>query len=204
VTAPAARVPGAGTRVAVVGAGIAGLALGIAVSRFTDADVVVFEKHPGVTAGVGFAVNLAPNGVRILSCLGLLNQVREQGCTVGSWLFRRSNGRPISSFDLTFENDYGFPMMTIRRDLLLDILFSAAAAAGVDVRFGTSVTRVEPTQAGARISYSAGATLEADVVALCDDARSQFRTRLFATRPGTLSGQGQSFGISDRVRPPSH
>lgn len=62
-------------RVAIVGAGIGGLALAAGIGA-TGAEVNVFEKsRPGDTSGLG--LTLFPNGFRALDSLGLKDPVRE-------------------------------------------------------------------------------------------------------------------------------
>jgi salicylate hydroxylase len=183
-------------RVAVVGAGIAGLAAAVAVTRFAGAETVVYERHQSIRPGIGLAVNLAPNGMRVLDHLGLAVRVIEQGCVLRTWEMGHTNGEIITRFPLRFERDYGYPMVAVRRDLLIDILHTAAVDAGVDLRFGRKVTRVEQRPGGARIHFLDDTTGHADLVAACDGTRSRIKTQLFGTPQPVLTGQGQAFGIS--------
>lgn len=184
-------------RVAVVGAGIAGLTAAVAVTRFADAETVIYERHRDVRPGIGAAVNLAPNGMRVLDQLGLADQVLERGCVVRNWEMGHTDGEIITRFPLQFERDYGYPMVAIRRELLIDILHSAAVDAGVDVRFGSAVNSVEQRSGGVRLGVADDTTEPADVVAACDGSNSRIKGQLFGTRPTVLTGQGQSFGISE-------
>ncbi|HRO11868.1 FAD-dependent oxidoreductase, partial [Amaricoccus sp.] len=59
----------AGREVAVVGAGIGGLAAAVALAR-RGARVVVFEQAPAL-AEVGAGLQIGPNGVAVLEALGL-------------------------------------------------------------------------------------------------------------------------------------
>jgi 2-polyprenyl-6-methoxyphenol hydroxylase-like FAD-dependent oxidoreductase len=183
-------------RVAVVGAGVAGLASAVALARFTDVETVVYEQHRDVGPGVGLAVNLAPNGMRALGRLGLADRVIEQGCVLRIWEVRQTDGQVITRFPLQFERDYGYPMVAIRRELLMGILHGAAAGAGVCLRFGSRVTGVEQHAAGVRIQFIDRSTAEADVVAACDGAHSRIKAQVLGEPSAILTGQGQSFGIS--------
>ena len=93
-------------RVAVVGAGIAGLAAAVAVTRFGNAETVVYERHMGVRPGIGLAVSLAPNGMRVLDELGLANRAIEQGRVLRTWEMGHTNGEIITRFPLRFEEQY--------------------------------------------------------------------------------------------------
>jgi len=183
-------------RIAVVGAGIAGLAVAVAVARFADVDTVVFERHRSIRPGLGLAVNLAPNGMRVLDQLGLADTVIEQGCVLRNWEMGFSNGKILTRFPLRFEQDFGYPMVAIRRELVIDILRDAAVGAGAGLRFGCEVSGIEQRTGGARIGFVDGSAECADVVAACDGARSRIKQQLFEGRPALPTGQGQSFGIS--------
>src|SRR6185437_1004729 len=124
--------------------------------RYTHAETVVYERHRGVGPGIGLAVNLAPNGMRVLDHLGLADQVIRQGCVLRTWELGHHDGQLITRFALRFERDYGYPMVAIRRDLLVDILRTAAVDAGVDLRFGHQVTGLEQRPGGVRLSLVDG------------------------------------------------
>jgi 2-polyprenyl-6-methoxyphenol hydroxylase-like FAD-dependent oxidoreductase len=183
-------------RVAVVGAGIAGLAAAVAVAQFRNAETVVYERHLGVRPGIGLAVNLAPNGMRVLDQLGLAHRAIEQGRVLRTWEMGHTNGEIITRFPLRFEEQYGQPMVAIRRELLIDILHNAAVEAGVDLRFGREVTGIEERSGGVGIGFADDTTEHTDVVAACDGAHSRIKAQLFGGRPAILTGQGHSFGIS--------
>ena len=185
-------------RVAIAGAGVAGLTAAIALSRCAGVDTVnVYERHPGVTAGIGLAVNLSPNGMRVLGRLGLVDNVIKQGCRLRTWVMRHSDGDVITQFPLSFERDFGYPMVAIRRDLLVEILLAAAVDAGVTLCFNRTVTAVEPHPAGVSILFADGRNATADTLAACDGTRSRIKTQLLGPHPANLTGQGQSFGISE-------
>lgn len=63
----------------IIGAGLAGLAASI---RFRQLGYTckVFERTSSPKT-IGGAINIAPNGVRLLDRLGVLDKVRNQGCT---------------------------------------------------------------------------------------------------------------------------
>ena len=65
----------------VVGAGIGGLAAGIALSRI-GWDVRIFERAPQLRA-TGFALSIAPNAVQALDALGVGDAVRAIAWPVG-------------------------------------------------------------------------------------------------------------------------
>jgi salicylate hydroxylase len=134
--------------------------------------------------------------MRALAHLGLADRVIEHGCVLRTWEMGQASGEIITRFPLGLEHDYGYPMVAIRRELLIDILSTAAVDAGVDLRLGWDVTCIEQRPGGARISFDDGTSEHADVVAACDGVHSPIKEHLFGGRSAVLTGQGQSFGIS--------
>ena len=183
-------------RVAIVGGGIGGLAVAIALARLTDVETVVYERRP-IDPGIGFAVNLAPNGMRVLAELGLADRVLAAGRVLRTWEMRHSSGQIITRFPLLFEREYGYPMVAVRRELLLDTLYRAAADARVDLRLGSEVIGVDNLSGGVAVGLRDGTTEDSDAVVVCDGARSRIRAQLLGDHPSIPTGQGQSFGISD-------
>ena len=85
-------------------------------------------------------MNLSPNGMAsMLALLGLAEMVIARGRRLRTWVMRHSDGEVITEFPLTFERDFGYPMVAIRRELLLNILHGAAVDAGVDPQFNSRV-----------------------------------------------------------------
>lgn len=64
-------------KVLICGAGVSGLSLALMLERL-GIDYLVLEAYPEVTASVGAAVVLLPNGLRILDQLGVYDSFKEQ------------------------------------------------------------------------------------------------------------------------------
>lgn len=64
-------------KVLICGAGVSGLSLALMLERL-GIDYLVLEAYPEVTASVGAAVALLPNGLRILDQLGVYDSFKEQ------------------------------------------------------------------------------------------------------------------------------
>lgn len=63
--------------VLICGVGVSGLSLALMLERL-EIDYLVLEAYPEVTANVGAAVVLLPNGLRILNQLGVYDPFKEQ------------------------------------------------------------------------------------------------------------------------------
>lgn len=64
-------------KVLICGAGVSGLSLALMLERL-GIDYLVLEAYPEVTASVGAAVVLLPNGLRILDQLGVYESFKKQ------------------------------------------------------------------------------------------------------------------------------
>lgn len=64
-------------KVLICGGGVSGLSLALMLERL-EIDYLVLEAYPEVTANVGAAVVLLPNGLRVLDQLGVYDSFKEQ------------------------------------------------------------------------------------------------------------------------------
>lgn len=64
-------------KVLICGAGVSGLSLALMLERL-GIDYLILEAYPEVTASVGAAVVLLPNGLRILDQLGVYQSFKKQ------------------------------------------------------------------------------------------------------------------------------
>ncbi len=120
--------------IAIVGAGIGGLAAAHAV-RNVGHEAVVLERAACPTA-VGAGLVLWPNAVRALDELGLGEQVRAVAAVATETRLLDATGRVLSRIDAAqIGRRAGAPMLLVERPPL-----HAALAAGLDIRTGVHVT----------------------------------------------------------------
>jgi salicylate hydroxylase len=120
------------SEVAVVGAGIGGLTLALALRR-AGVGCTVFERGPRPSE-VGAGVQLAPNATRLLHRLGLGDALRAIAVAPGSLQMRRwDDDAPLSGVALGEEcrRLYGAPYYTVHRAQLHAVLWEAVGSAGV-------------------------------------------------------------------------
>src|SRR5262249_52700009 len=112
------------SRAIVVGGGIAGPALSLFLQRAGIAPQL-FEAYPGpATIGGGFQI--APNGMRVMTALGLADRIAAAGAPLSRFCFRNHRGRTIGRMDLS-DSGYG---VTIGRAAFHEILLGEAARQG--------------------------------------------------------------------------
>ena len=168
----------------VIGAGIGGLAAGVALGR-AGWTVTVLERALALEP-VGSGLGIGPNALHALDAIGLGADVRGFAAVQGSGGIRRADGRWLVRTDLgAVARRFGDPqLMALRADLtslLADHLPDGA------LRTGTAVVSVDPGEAEpgrrARVVTSTG-ELDADLVVAADGINSVTRQTLFPDYPG--------------------
>jgi salicylate hydroxylase len=167
--------------VAVVGAGIGGLALALALVR-RGFDVQVLEQA-AACADVGAGLQLSPNATRCLADLGLLPALLARACVPrGKEIRLWSTGQRWKLFDLgaSAVQRYGFPYVMVHRaDLHQVLLEGLQAAAGADaVRFGVRCTGLDEHDGRPRLQRADGTPEHYDAVVACDGVHSSLRAAL--------------------------
>jgi 2-polyprenyl-6-methoxyphenol hydroxylase-like FAD-dependent oxidoreductase len=153
-------------RVLVVGAGIGGLAAGIALRR-VGIEVTVLERAPELEA-VGAGIGLAANALQALDRLGVGDEVRSRG-----ELARRLRALKPSG-DVLLELE-GREMLGVHRADLQEFL---ARGAGDALRLGVACDGFRDENGRVVVTGSNGAELEGDVLVGADGLRSKTRSWL--------------------------
>jgi salicylate hydroxylase len=175
-------------RVAVVGGGIGGLTLAIALAAH-DVAVAVYEQAPE-DREIGAGVALSANATRHLHRLGLGEDLDAVSVEPSALVFRRwDDGAIIAAHPMgaQYREAFGAPYYGAHRVALLRVL-AAAVGEGV-VRHGRRCVAVTPDAGGpARVELEGGDTVAADVVVGADGVHSVVRDALGSPRPAVYSG----------------
>jgi salicylate hydroxylase len=179
--------------IAVVGAGVAGLALAAALDR-RGLPSIIFEQAPG-PADIGAGVQIGPNASRLLHRLGLARRLREVAVRPAATEFRRwSDGSLIGRTVLGDECErlYGAPYYTIHRADLRDALASLVCPERVHT--GRRVVTVREAPGHAVLGFADGSSHTAAMVAGADGIGSVVRKVLAADKP-VFAGLGVYRGL---------
>ena len=154
--------------IAVVGAGIAGLATAVAL-QLRGHCVTVIEERTDTSSGAG--ISIWPNALAALDELGLGDQVRVAGGRItagamrwkdGTWLRRPAAERIVSAL--------GEPLVVLQRVALRDIL--AGALTPGTIADGVGVRELTNTAAGVRVHLTDSSTRDVAAVVGADGTRS--------------------------------
>ena len=174
--------------IAIVGAGMGGLAASAALRR-VGIDVTVYEQAAQF-ARIGAGIQIGCNAMKVLRELGLESRLRGQSFYPRSWNNRDWRTGAVK-FDMIFgetaEQKFGAPYLLAHRG----DLHAALASAVLDecIKLNHKLVGLEQTAGGVRLDFSNGASAVADAVVGADGVHSVVRELLFGTSPVNFTGR---------------
>lgn len=175
-------------RVAVIGCGIGGISVALALARKGIA-VHVYERASEI-GEVGAGLQAGPNAGRILGELGVLDHLTVRAVLPDRAVMRAiDTGEEIIAIDLaSFPDRYGSPYRVMHRGDLLSGLLKAAAETGlVAVTPGKELVDVQQDTDSATAIFADGTSATAEVVIGADGIRSRVRALLGDDSPPLAS-----------------
>ena len=190
------------TRIAVIGAGIGGLTLAIAL-RQRGIGVDIYEQTAELRE-VGAAVALSANGTRVFEQFGLIEQLAPHSFEVEALIFRDGRtGRVVGKHAVgaSYRQRFGAPYIGIHR---ADLQVALSAAAGPDcIHLSKRLVDIEDRGERVRLRFADGAAAEADLVIGADGARSFVRQWMLGYDDALYSGCSGFRGIVPMTDVPS-
>jgi 2-polyprenyl-6-methoxyphenol hydroxylase-like FAD-dependent oxidoreductase len=159
-------------KVLIVGGGIAGLSLAIALEPLST-DIEVIEREPRWST-VGAAITLRPPAVKAMRRLGVLDDVLAAGRVVDRQLFLTMAGDRF--FELAFAAE-GEVTVVIHRRKLTELLGERLKRS--TVRMGDAPTEIERQGELVSMTLASGAQRQGDLVIGADGIYSWVRRRVF-------------------------
>ncbi|CAK1361718.1 6-hydroxynicotinate 3-monooxygenase [Cercospora beticola] len=166
-------------RIAIIGAGIAGLATAVALQDHEGIDVQVYERAP-VLQEVGASIALGPNGMKALERLGVQEALSDE------LAFRNRSGHPMiyrhwkTNEVVSVDNHHGPVEYRHRTSRFYRAHLQQALAAHVNperLHLGKTFVAIEQVQdtGEVEVSFSDGTSKTVDIVLGADGIRSAVR-----------------------------
>jgi salicylate hydroxylase len=165
-------------RVAIIGAGIGGLAAAVAL-RQRGFEVELYERAEKLEE-VGAGLQIGPNAVKVMRALGLEDELMANAfepLSIMSLTFDEARLRFRQPLRAVAREKYGAPYLTAHRVDLHNLLRRAAADA--PLRLGADCIGAETINGIATARFADGTTAEADTVVAADGIRSVIRAQHF-------------------------
>jgi 6-hydroxynicotinate 3-monooxygenase len=163
-----------GTRIAVLGAGLAGLTIAGLLQR-AGFPVTVYEQSESFSR-IGAGIILGANVAKVLRRLDLEPAFASTGIRPAAFISRAwSNGETLYElmFDEACEARFGGPFVNIHRADLHHLLQQPLTPG--TIRFGHKLVGIEETTSGVKLAFENEATAEADIAIGADGIRSKAR-----------------------------
>ena len=183
-------------RIAIVGGGVGGLTLAVAL-RQRGIEVDVYEQAQEL-AEIGAAVALSANSTRELRRLGMGDALATVSTEPGELIYRnwrdgsRIAAHPVHE-NMNYQKICGAPYYGIHRADLQRILGGALGGAGLHLDH--RLTEIRDLGGAAGLSFANGRTIEADLVVGADGVRSVVRRFITGGDDTVYSGTSAFRGI---------
>ena len=154
----------------VIGAGVAGPVMGVALVR-AGIPAVVYEASPTPRDGAGVFLNLAPNGLAALRALGLDHSLEEIGFQNDCLVFHNEAGRVLAEVPVGG--------VTLLRGALSRALRQAAEQRGIRFEFGKSIESVDQDHGSVLARFADGTSASGRCLIGADGIHSRTRSSIF-------------------------
>jgi 2-polyprenyl-6-methoxyphenol hydroxylase-like FAD-dependent oxidoreductase len=190
---------GRSKRFAVIGAGIGGLSLAIAMQR-KGFHVTVYERAPAIKP-LGAGLVLAANAINAFQEIGIAADILQAGSILQKLCIKDQRGNILTSSDAEkISAKYNVVNnFTIHRADLHDTLLRHLDEG--TVQLGKSSVDFSQSPSGVRISFLDGSFVETDYVIACDGVHSVFRQNLLPESVPRYAGYTCWRAVIDNLPP---
>src|SRR4051812_39066738 len=166
----------------IIGGGIAGPVTAIFLKR-AGIDAELFEAWP-YSAGIGGGLQIAPNGMHVLTEIGLADEMIRRGSVAESFDFHSQSGARLGSVNQNMRQRFGQPAVNMCRATLNEALINKAWCENVELRFEKRLVAIEDRADKPVVAHFAdGSFAEGDFVIGADGVHSAVRAYVIPDGP---------------------
>ncbi|KAF5019318.1 hypothetical protein F66182_8675 [Fusarium sp. NRRL 66182] len=164
-------------KVAIIGAGLSGLALALALHQ-QGIDSVAYEQQDA-PLDIGGAIMLSPNALRVLDKLGVFERMEPRSYKFEESYFLSHDGKVVDVFEFGNVAKYGYSGIRVYRFELINILLDLVREAGVRIEYGKTFDQiVSETDKTVTWRFTDGSEQTAHLLVGADGIHSRVRSYL--------------------------
>jgi len=169
-------------RALIIGSGVAGPAVALFLQR-AGWEVEIFEAAESPDSYTGLFLNVATNGLSVLDQLGLRERLVAEGHPAPEMVMWSSTGKELGTVPNGPAGKPDRGSVVVRRSILHRVLRDAAQEAGIPIRFGARLERIEETDASVRAIFADGRIATGDLLIGADGVGSPTRRHIDPDAP---------------------
>ncbi|MFC7450796.1 FAD-dependent oxidoreductase [Rhodococcus daqingensis] len=162
------------TKAVIIGAGIAGPALGVALRRI-GMEVEIFEQLPADADQRGSWLNFQANGLDALRAIDAGSWVGKLGYPVDTMSFVNGKGRVLGELPMAFRRPDGLTSRMMPRAGLFTAMTDMAVHHGIAVHHNKRLLDARNTGTGVVARFEDGTEATGDILIGCDGIHSRIR-----------------------------
>ncbi|KLJ12372.1 hypothetical protein EMPG_09537 [Blastomyces silverae] len=173
--------------VAIVGGGLSGLSLALALQK-VNIPCTVYEAR-AESYEVGGGITLSPNALRILDKLGVYERVRDKGYHFDTLAFSDGDGAIKDVYYFGSEKLYGYRGFRIMRQLLINEMKLMLREYGIQIHFNKQFMKViKDSEKEVVIEFADGSVESSTIVVGADGIHSAIRKHIVPDVKPVYSG----------------
>ena len=164
--------------VAIIGASVSGLTVGLVLKKYGIQPRFFELRDPDYY--FGGSISLTPNGLRVLDSIGVYDRIKSQGYDFEAITFV-TDPEYDETGKLYFghKDTYGYDGMRVTRELLNRELKAAAIEAGIEINYSKKFTKVVSEDDGVEFEFAEGTREKAEMLIGADGIHSKVRSYLY-------------------------
>ncbi len=161
-------------KLAIIGAGIAGLTLANLIKKNSDHEFMLYEKEESLSLDEGYGIQLSSNSIKILNKIGFEKINKEKIFHPTGVNFYNINNKKICDLDLTQFNTGSNKYTTLQRSTLIEFLKDDVYTQ--HLRFGKKIKEVSELKGKVLIKFEDNTNDLVDIVVGADGIFSNTRS----------------------------